>query len=101
MPYAKTIAAGLLAAVILACSDGAMESIGQMMVDAGNELAGRGGVAAAQSGGCAQWEVRLYLPTEEENEYCEAGPCSPPAGWEPFSNHGNFLSGLWMRRCAR
>jgi hypothetical protein len=45
--------------------------------------------------------VRLYLPTEEENEYCEAGPCSPPAGWEPFSNHGNFLSGLWMRRCAR
>lgn len=97
--WKKTMIAGLLAGVVLACGDSAMEGIGQMMIDAGNEMARPQGQASAQAAGCKQWQVKVYQ-TDDESDYCKTGACTLPAGWEPFSPHNNNNTQLWTRRCA-
>jgi hypothetical protein len=94
-----TLCAGLLAGAVLACGDSAMQSLGRLMMDAGRQLSDPTGRAAAQSGGCKQWQVTVFKP-DESNDYCADSPCSVPAGWEPFSAHNNYSSSLWVRRCA-
>ena len=53
--------------------------------------------AWAQSGNCAQWQVRTVVFDDSYDGF----EASVPAGWTPISNHTNFYDGLWVARCAQ
>jgi hypothetical protein len=89
------IPAGLLLAM---CAPGAVEMVGDAMVDVGTEMRDAAASdAAAQTGSCmsGNWAIRGVSATSP----------TLPAGWEPFAVAGTGSSGgivgdtVWLRQC--